>query len=147
MREFVKDDKVRLLNPNTGKPDTGRFAGVGTVVKKLQKNYLVSLNGGQVRVAPELLIAADEAEATGATVTAVPMPKFYATDQGKMVRVNWEGARKPAKWDYPADALFVILDAMSDNRVKIVKLGGDGGRYWRLGEAHLTLVTLAEIGL
>lgn len=57
----------------------------------------------------------------------------------------WPGTL--VRWDSPKSdgALFVVIADKVD-RVNIVRLGGDDGRYWRVAPSSLTIVDPSTVG-
>jgi hypothetical protein len=46
------------------------------------------------------------------------------------------------RWHYEASQRFVILGQTTPERVKVAKLGGDGGTTWTLPRRDVTVVDL-----
>lgn len=146
MTKFNVGDEVFILDQHNFQPHTGQFAGVARVTALLPKNVKVSLNGTDVRVSPSLLAhVADFPDRASQRATAVPLPTITVLDVAKIVRVTVPAGARVSKWTYPASTLFVVLGVR--DRVKVAKLGGEGGRYWNLPAEWLTVVELAELNI
>lgn len=121
----------------------GHVAGVVFRVTKVNKVTvdLEPVTGGRgVRTGMAVRLATDEEIAAGnAAATVVPLTPLLA--EGNIVTVT--GSRK-----IPADALYVVLRVSADAAVNLVKVGGDGGRYWSKVPASMcTIVDPARITL
>lgn len=107
-RTFKPGDKVKIRADVAGK-----WGGVVfVVIRYLQKNVELGIEGHtrKMRCQPHLLIPAD------ADVASTPVayePPLFA---GTLIRFK--------------DELFVVLAQMGTGRYRIVKLGGDKGRYY-----------------
>lgn len=147
---FKIGDEVFILDQSTGRPTTGRFAGVARVIKIMPVNVRVDLNGVKITANPALLVPVadfpDHARSNASRVTSEPLPAFGAGDVAKIVRVTVPPNANIRSWTYDPSVLFVVLGVR--DRVKVARLGGiDGTRYWNLPAAWLTVVPLTELGL
>lgn len=110
-------DKVTIDDP--------KFPGIWTIKSIGPKNTVViPENGGRGLRAPHWMIkdVTDEV-----TVTAVPLPEYYTP--GELVRIT-EGRYV---------GLYVVL-ADKGEKVNLVLLGGDNGRYVRMPKRNGSLV-------
>jgi hypothetical protein len=133
--DFKINDTVRILDSHTRTPDTGRFTGVATVVKVNAVNLKINLNGVLVTVSPELLIHVDEQPVNVDDMITV-------ADVGKLAYVRGGSG---SKWTYGPNTLFVIMNV--HDRIKVVKLGGDGGRTWTVPRHHVTVAPLESLNI
>jgi hypothetical protein len=51
------------------------------------------------------------------------------------------------RWTKPADTLYTVLRDQGDRRISCVQLGGDNGRYWRVGRSMITVIDPARVRL
>lgn len=109
--------RVKVIN-------TDKFTGLGTVVKHLQKNVRVRMDSGQeVRFDPFYLTTDLDAASPAAVVTTFVMPQVI----GSIVKVSDRlRARNPK-----LAGLWVVVGDQG-GKTRICKIGGDGGRYWRV---------------
>lgn len=138
---FAIGDLV-IIDPQVATP--AYLGKVYRVTRLLKVNVVIEPVGGGrgVRVKPDLLQPAptDTAQTTPTSAAEV-VPYQAPLDAGAVVTVA--GPR----WTQPADQLYVVLRDKGD-RVSIVKLGGDDGRYWpRVPRAMLTVVEPNRIHL
>ena len=117
-------DKVSVDDP--------KFPGVWTIKNLGPKNAtLTPDHGGRGLRAPYYLLT-DPVEA-GTTVTAAPLPAYFA--EGEIVRIA-EGRFA---------GLYVVIKDNGADKVNVAKLGGDGGRYVRIGKRAVTKVDPADV--
>lgn len=97
----------------------------------LKVNIVVEpVNGGRkVRGRPELF----EAAPSGTEARVVGIPYVAPLDCGQVVTIAG------TTWRQPADQLWVVLNDGANGKVKVAKLGGDGGRYWNVPRGMLTV--------
>lgn len=101
------------------------------------------------KINPTTLQVEDEhgALARGAHHLYAPTTKSFvpvAVDQ--RIDVGVVVTMKPSRsWGFAPDRLFVVIKADGGDRVNVVALGGDGGRYWRVPVSDLTVVPIGEI--
>jgi hypothetical protein len=111
-------------------PDVARAAHRGVVyrVTRLLPVNIVAepVDGGRpIRVNPmHLRPAPDGDSAPPATAAVAGVPYEAPLDQGTLVTVAGPG------WKQPPGELYVVLRDNGHGRASIVKLGGNGGRYW-----------------
>ena len=117
-------DKVGIDDPKF--PGTWTIKGLGPKNATLTPDH-----GGRGLRAPYYLLT-DPADA-GATVTAVPLPTYFA--EGEIVRIT-EGRFA---------GLYVVIKDNGADKVNVAKLGGNGGRYVRIGKRAVTKVDPADI--
>ena len=113
-------DKVMIDDP--------KFPGIWTIKSFGPKNTVViPENGGRGLRAPHWMIkdVTDEV-----TVTALPLPEYYTP--GELVRIT-EGRYV---------GLYVVL-ADKGEKVNLVLLGGDNGRYVRMPKRSGSLVKVS----
>jgi hypothetical protein len=135
---IAANDRVRILNNRTYQPETGgQYAGVGQVVKVNQTTATVRINGRTVRCPLPLLTATTDPLPDPADTRPRPEPAAVVTVDTSRVGLG-------PKWAYPDGQLFVVL-ADKGTHLNVAKLGGDGGRYWRLPADTLTLVDPATV--
>jgi len=122
-------DKVSIDDP--------KYPGVWTVKNLGPKNAtLTPDHGGRGLRAPYFLLT-DPVEATtttdgGVTVTAVPLPTYFA--EGEIVRIEGKFA-----------GVYVVIKDDGRDKVNVAKLGGDGGRYVRITKRAVTKVDPADV--
>jgi hypothetical protein len=123
-------------------PKTAKYAGqVWLVQRKLQVNIEMlrvdasgNTFGPLMRTHPSMV-----RELTGdAPAPVVPTTAFIHLEFGSIVRVNGISKIDPS-------TLFVVIQDKGFT-AKLVKLGGDGGRYWpNIPRTALTLVDVKDI--
>ena len=121
-----------------------RYRGVVfTIHHYLVKNVEITPVGGgkRVRIDPVYVLPAPEKTEAGGEAELVTKIASEMYVMGEVVRVSGRG------WKQPADKLYVVLtDKVTD--VKLVALGGEGGRYWpRVPKTYLTRVDVTKISL
>jgi hypothetical protein len=113
--------------------DNPNYPGVWEIEKVNPTRYrLRPLDGGRGLVAPHSMVRLAHGDPLASAVPALA-PYFHA---GTLVR--WENAPQKA-----GGTLFVVT--AHKQLVNIVKLGGDGGRYWRVGATALVVVDPADV--
>lgn len=120
---FTVGDIVRPLPMFTN----ANFAGRYRITKVNPKTYRLEplTSGRPVRAQHEMVEAAPEEEKGGLTrVEIEDVPILPPVCMGQVVSVEGPG------WKRPASELYVVIAERADGRVKIVRLGGDDGRYW-----------------
>jgi hypothetical protein len=96
--------------------------------------------GRTMRINPELLQAAPT-DGPGSVPTAATVPYQAPFTPAAVVTIAGPG------WNLPADTLYTVLRDPGNTRVACVKLGGDHGKYWRVGRSMITVVDPARIRL
>lgn len=99
----------------------GKFPGVWTVTKLNPVNINLVQNGRRLKAHPSYLTKTDGT----APVEAVDIPD--PLDIGAVVTLQGKSG------------FFVVIKESAD-RVNVVQLGGDGGRYWRTTRSGVTKV-------
>ena len=114
-----------------------RFPGVWIVKKVNPVNVLLTPeHGGRgLNVAPEYIAP----EGSTGDLHPTRMVEYRKPlDAGTLV--EWDGGRRPG-----AAGLYVVTKDNGDT-ANIVRLGGEGGRYWRIpGARGLTVVDVARV--
>lgn len=113
-------DLVRISDDYATAATRGR---IFRVTKFLKVNIVAEpVEGGRsIKGNPDLFVAVSESET--AKVTTIPFtPLLYV---GQVVQVAGGSG-----WREPKDRFFVVIREGNDGKVKIVRLGGDDGRYW-----------------
>jgi hypothetical protein len=125
--------------------DTGRQAMAGQKIEFQGKTYTIQ------KVNPKNFVIFDEAGQTyklnrmsrykivGEQTYAESRPDFSAFVAGTVVRVKPEAAARYSKFYYGSEQAFVVMKH-NFNLVNVVKLGGDGGLYWRMLPGDLEIV-------
>lgn len=110
------------------------------VTKTLKVNVIVEPEGGgrPMRINPIYLLPAPQTPTTA--IDAAGRPYQPPLDQGTVVTVAGPG------WTQPPDQLYVVLRNNGD-RLAIAKLGGEQGRYWRVGRSRVTVIDPTRITL
>lgn len=118
----------------------GQEDQVYKVTKLLPVNVQIQpvVGGRGIIIHPSGLQPAPADRVTQVTEVGVPyMPMLYA---GTVVTVSGPG------WRQSTTDLYVVLTEKVDGKVKIVKLGGEDGRYWPgIPRTYLTVVDPATI--
>jgi hypothetical protein len=133
--KFEVGDKV-VINPAYA---TVGFRGITFEIERFkQVNVLLrpisgSPDGRKIDCRPEYLLHVHDVPVDVDLSADVELPPVYA---GQVVTVK--DITSP-RWRYAPDTRFVILGATTADRVKIAKLGGDGGRTWTLLRAKVTV--------
>jgi hypothetical protein len=129
-------------------PDLARACELGivwTVTRHLKVNDVIERvdgTGRPMRINPlDLRHAPADAPATNPAATAEVTPYQAPLYPGTLVTIT--GPR----WTKPADTLYMVLRDQGDRRVSCVQLGGDNGRYWRVGRSMITVVDPARVRL
>ena len=105
-----------------------------TVSRLLPKNIeVVDENGQKMRGNPTAFEQFSEGMPP-TTIYVEPLPEHFTL--GEVVTVKH--APNSAKWRYTRDQKFVVI--RSSDKINIVKLGGDGDRYWRMQPSSLVRV-------
>lgn len=122
---FRVGQRVKIVNND-------KYSGLGIVDKVLPKNIDVRLDGGlKVRFSP-YFVSADLTATPAVTAPAFENPPAVGT----VVTLVPGG-------DARLTGYFVVIgDSISRGHVlvKLAKLGGDGGRYWRVPLRQLAVV-------
>lgn len=132
-------DRVRVNDP--------RYPGVWIVRSTTGRVNAVldHEEGGRGLRAPYSVLLPEAAGETSATVTFEPYRAPLV--QGTLVRVNPSASKIQREYQInggDSSQLFVVV-ADKGERVNIVKLGGDSGRYWRVSPTSLTTVDVADV--
>jgi hypothetical protein len=115
-------------------PPDSKFPGVWTITKVNPTTFRMEQSGKFLRAHRSLVRRATLAQIEAASAAPVPV----MLDAGQVVR-----AATPKMQGY-----YVVLadrDMAPNARVKLAKLGGEGGRTWRAPRVVLTPVTMEEI--
>jgi hypothetical protein len=112
--------------------DDPKFPGYWSVTKVNPKTIALTQGAKRLRSSPIYLTkVSDLSPEAKAKVLEVPIPEFF--DEGQLVRLKGK------------DGVFVVTRCTQPNGfVRVVKLGGDDGRFWRCPSFHLTHITTFE---
>jgi hypothetical protein len=125
-RTYNRNDLVTLDSLFQRPGDAGKVWKVTKApTARNQVNYLIEpVNGGVgLRVKGYMLQPATEAEQAAAKAIAAAVPLLEPLHAGQVVTVTGHSKVTPTD-------RYVVLGQKADDKVKLVKLGGEGGRYW-----------------
>ena len=115
------------------------------VVKRfLQKNVEVEKVGsglimrGRPTAFQKVVTSSGPTSTTTVDLPPTVITPVHSFELGEVVTVPKGVASN--KWQYPAGQKFVVIKTSLD-RVNIAKMGGEGGRYWRMNPSSLELCT------
>lgn len=134
---FYAGQVVKLKHP------TGTYAMADnnffTITKVNPKNLKVTQNStGKPLQGSQTIFTAAPKEAVAAAPKAPEGPKIDWSQFQQGVVVKYVG-KPPAKWNYNPDQKFFVLKHNFE-RVNIVRVGGDNGRYWRINPKNLEVI-------
>jgi hypothetical protein len=112
------------------------------VTKVMPVNIVAEpVHGGRpIKGKPDLFVPAPADAHTSATVSTIAYQAPLSC--GEVVTVAGPG------WRQPAEQLYVVLRESPDGKVKLARLGGEGGRYWpSIPRSMVTVVDPTRITL
>jgi hypothetical protein len=106
--------------------DDPKFPGVWTIVKRLQKNYLLEQDGNPrpLRCPASLFQPPGDASADDFRIPWLPATVVEYTGTNTNVRPG----------------LYVVMSDTGQPVVRVTRLGGDQGNYWKLRARYLRVV-------
>jgi hypothetical protein len=120
--------------------DGGKYPGVWTIVKMLPTNVRLEQNGAALRCHPSFMRHAPDAT-SDPVLTAKLDTTIGMQVPGAVVRYLGAG-----HGDFHKDGLYIVL-ADKGERINIMVLGGQGGRYLRVPRRNLAAVDASTVSL
>lgn len=108
-----------------------RFPGMWTVDKVCSVNLKLVQGGSRLTAHPSLCTAWADSD----TAETLELPTYF--DVGAVVRCSGRDARLPR--------VAVVLKDDGGDRVRVAKLGGDAGRYWRMARHSVEAIDLDQL--
>ncbi len=138
---YAVGDRV-IINPEIAR--ASELGVVWSITQHLKVNDVIERVDGAgrpMRINPLDLCPAPAETAPSPAVKAEVIPYQAPLYPGTVVTIA--GPR----WMKPADTLYMVLRDQGDRRISCVQLGGDNGRYWRVGRSMITVIDPARVRL
>lgn len=140
---FWIGDTVKLKKSSGKWTTEDRFQVLKCNPKNLKVKDLKT--GGTVQGPYSLFVQADATDPLP-FVPAAPVMSSFDTfapfKLGVVVKLK-DYSKRPPKWNYDDGQWFIVMKHNFD-KVNIVKLGGENGKYWRMSPNSLEVVELPD---